>query len=72
MTEITQPARSRILFLSLVRLIVEKYGGHLDIDMEKDTFTVNIPQDRKSDCFQELTEAVGPLNQVHESLVPVQ
>ncbi len=72
MTEITQPGRSRILFLSLVRLIVEKYGGHLDIDMEKDTFTVNIPQDQKSDCFQELTEAVGPLNQVRESLVPVQ
>ena len=72
MTDITQPGRSRILFLSLVRLILEKYGGHLDINMEKDTFTVNIPQDRKSDCFQELTEAIGPSKQVRESLVPVQ
>ncbi len=72
MTEITQPGRSRILFLALVRLSVEKYGGHLDIDVIKDTFTVNIPQDQKSDCFQELTEAFGPLKQVSESLVLVQ
>jgi hypothetical protein len=56
----------------LVRLIVEKHGGHLDIDEKNETFTVHIPQERKTDCIQELRNAVGPLEQVRESMVPVQ
>ena len=62
----------RSLLLYIIRNIVEKYGGHLDIDIKKDTFTVHIPQDQNSDCFQELIEAVGPLKQARESLVLVQ
>lgn len=72
MNDDTQPGRTRLLFLSMVRLIVEKHGGHLDIDEKNETFTVHIPQERKTDCIQELRKAVGPLEQVRESLVPVQ
>jgi hypothetical protein len=72
MRDDTQPGRTRLLFLSLVRLIVEKHGGHLDIDEKNETFTVHIPQERKIDCIQELRNAVGPLEQVRESFVPIQ
>jgi hypothetical protein len=72
MRDDTQPGRTRLLFLSLVRLIVEKHGGHLDIDEKNETFTVHIPQERKTDCIQELRNAVGPLEQVRESFVPIQ
>jgi hypothetical protein len=72
MSDINKPGRGRCQFISLVRTIVEKYGGHLDIDIEKDTFTVFIPQERKIDCFQELDNAVGPLDQIRESVLPFQ
>jgi hypothetical protein len=72
MRDDTQPGRTRLLFLSLVRLIVEKHGGHLDIDEKNETFTVHIPQERKTDCIQELRNAVGPLEQVRESFVLIQ
>ena len=70
-TQKNEPGRARLLFLCLVRLIVEKHGGHLDINDKNDTFTVNIPQDRKAACFKELKEAVGPLKQVDEYCVPI-
>jgi hypothetical protein len=72
MNEISQPARARLLFLSLVRLIVEKHGGHLDIDIEKDTFKMFVPQERRLDCFHELESTVGPLEHLHESVLPIQ
>jgi hypothetical protein len=71
-TDHEEPGRSRLLFLCIVRLIVEKHGGHLDINEKNETFTVNIPEERKVACFRELREAVGPMQQVHETTVPIQ
>ena len=72
MTDINRPGRARLLFLSLVRLIVEKYGGYLDIDVEEDSFTMFVPQERRNDCLQEVENAVGPVERLHESVLPIQ
>ena len=71
-TEHDEPGRSRLLFLCLVRLIVEKHGGHLDINEKNNTFVVNIPENKKEACFKELREAVGPMKQVQECSMPIQ
>ena len=62
----TEPGSSRLLFLSIVRLIVEKYDGHLDIDDQNGTFTVNVPESKKANCIRELEEAVGPPQETPE------
>jgi len=72
MSDVNRPDRAHFLFLSLARRIVEKHGGHLDINIKNDTFTVFIPQKQRAGCFQELTNAFGPLEQVRESLLPLQ
>lgn len=64
--------RRHLLFLCLVRLIVEKHGGHLHINDNNETFTVTIPEEQKSACFRELKDAVGPLKKVRECFVPFQ
>jgi hypothetical protein len=68
----TQPARSHLLFLAIVRLIVEKHGGHLQINEQDNTFTVTIAEEQRIECFRELKEAVGPLEQVRASFAAVQ
>jgi hypothetical protein len=40
--------------LCIVRGIVEKHGGSLTIDPEKNEAYVGIPHSRKAACFQEL------------------
>lgn len=72
MSEISKPARARLLFLSLVRLIVERHGGHLDIDVEKDTFKMFVPQEQRTACFEELENAVGPIGHLQESVLSIQ
>jgi|GEM_PF-5204596 len=72
MIDIQKPGRQRLLFLSFVRLIVEKYEGYLDIDVEKDSFTMFIPQEWRNDCLQEVEDAVGPIKDLDESVVPIQ
>jgi hypothetical protein len=72
MSDVKKPDRARLLFLSLVHRIVKKHGGHLDINIEKDTFTVFIPQKRRVGCFQELTNLFGPLELVQESVLTLQ
>jgi len=72
MTDNTERNRCHLLFLCLVRLIVEKHGGHLHIDDNNKTFTVTIPEEKKADCFRELKDAVGPLEQISECFVPFQ
>ena len=68
MTSTNKSDSTRLRFLSFVNRIVEKHGGHLDINLDKDTFTVFIPHKRKAGCFKELTNAFGPLEQVRESV----
>ena len=58
MSDISRPGRARLLFLSFVRLIVEKYGGHLDIDIDKDTFKIFVPQEQRNNCLREVENAV--------------
>ena len=72
MSDNTGPSRRHLLFLCLVRLIVEKHGGHLDIDDNNETFTVTIPEEQKAECFRELKDAVGPLEKVKECFVTFQ
>ena len=71
MSQETVPVRSSLLFLCVVRMIVEKHGGHMFINEKNNTFTVNIPEGRKAVCFQELKKAVGPFQEVCESSTPV-
>jgi hypothetical protein len=72
MSTTDQPGRSHLLFLAVVRLIVEKHGGHLQINEKENTFTVTIAEDQKNACFRELKEAVGPLEQIREAFTTLQ
>ncbi len=62
-----EKGRSRFLLLSLIRTVVEKHGGDMEIDEENNTFTVTIPESRKAGCFQELEEIIGPCKPLSES-----
>jgi hypothetical protein len=50
----TDAARFHVLFLCVVRTIVEKYGGTMKTDPETYDAQVSIPKNNESICFDEL------------------
>lgn len=48
------------LFSCIVRFIVEKYGGHLQLDPVSHTIILSIPPSKTAACVQELEEVLGP------------
>jgi hypothetical protein len=69
--EPTTKNHSYFLLLSLLRAVIEKHGGHMEIDEINNTFTVIISENRKAACLQELEEIIGPYEPVSESSFPV-
>ena len=47
---------SYFLLMRLVNIILERHGGHMDLDERTNTFTVRIPRKTKASCFRELDE----------------
>ena len=55
-SESTSP---RALFLSIVRLVVEKYGGTVQTDPVTDNTYLSIPHSNQAVCLKELAELRG-------------
>ncbi|MBW2109498.1 MAG: hypothetical protein JRI36_12660 [Deltaproteobacteria bacterium] len=51
---------SHFLLLCLIRTVVERHGGHMEVNEGDETFTISIPESKKADCFRELEEIIGP------------
>jgi hypothetical protein len=52
-------AKHRALSLFLIRSIVEKYGGTLDVDLATDTLNIDVPTEHEAVCAQEIEKQVG-------------
>lgn len=50
----TDEARLHVLFLCVVRTVVEKYGGTMKTDPETYNAQISIPTNNKTHCFDEL------------------
>jgi sensor histidine kinase regulating citrate/malate metabolism len=55
----SEQARLRALSLFLIRSIVEKYGGTLDVDLVTDTLNIDVPKEHGVACAQEIEKQVG-------------
>jgi hypothetical protein len=58
----TDEARLHMLFLCVVRTIVEKHGGTMETDPETYDAQISIPRGNETMCFDEL-ERLFPGNQ---------
>jgi sensor histidine kinase regulating citrate/malate metabolism len=56
-----EQSRLRALSLYLIRSIVKKHGGTVDVDLATDTININVPEEEQSDCAQEIEVQVGSL-----------
>jgi hypothetical protein len=51
---------SELAFLCVVRDVLEKYGGSMNLD-EKHNIILGIPQSKKAECFAELNGVIASL-----------
>lgn len=57
----SEKTRLRALSLNLIRSIVERYGGTIDIDLGTDTINIDVPAKEQVACALEIEEQVGNL-----------
>jgi hypothetical protein len=57
----SEKSKLRALSLYLIRSIVEKHGGTIRIDLAKDTINIDVPEQAKDACAQEIDEQVGAM-----------
>ena len=57
----SQKSKLRALSLYLIRSIVEKHGGTIKIDLATDTINIDVPDQEKDACAQEIEEQVGTM-----------
>ena len=57
---------SHQLLLHMVRCVVEKHGGSITLDEKSNSLVLSIPESKKTACFQELEETIGPSKPVSE------
>jgi sensor histidine kinase regulating citrate/malate metabolism len=57
----SEKTRMRTLSLYLIRSIVEKHGGTINIDLATDTINIDVPEQEKVACAQEIEEQVGAI-----------
>jgi hypothetical protein len=55
----SEETRLRALSLYLIRSIVEKHGGTINIDLATDTINIDVPVKGQLACAQEIEEQVG-------------
>jgi hypothetical protein len=57
----SEQARLRALSLYVIRSIVEKHGGTVDIDLATDTLNIDVPKAEELACAREIEEQVGSM-----------
>jgi len=57
----SEEARLRALSLYLIRSIVERHGGTVDVDLATDTINIDVPDEEQTACAQEMEEQVGSM-----------
>ena len=55
----SEKSKLRALSLYIIRSIVERHGGSIEIDLATDTIDIDLPDDERSACAQEIEEEVG-------------
>jgi sensor histidine kinase regulating citrate/malate metabolism len=55
----SEKTRLRALSLYLIRSIVERHGGTIDIDLVTDTISIDVPKKEEVTCALEIEEQVG-------------
>jgi hypothetical protein len=57
----SEETRLRALSLYLIRSIVERHGGTIDVDLATDTINIDIPSKEQTACAIEIEEQVGSM-----------
>ena len=57
----SEKSKLRALSLYIIRSIVERRGGSVDIDLATDTININLPDEEKVACAREIEEQVGTM-----------
>ncbi len=57
----SEKSKLRTLSLYIIRSIVERHGGSIDIDLATDTINIDLPDEEKITCAQEIEEQVGTM-----------
>lgn len=57
----SEQARLRALSLYIIRCIVERRGGTVEVDLATNTIDIDVPDAERLDCAQEIEEKVGSL-----------
>ncbi len=57
----SEHTRLRALSLYLIRSIVEKHGGNIDMEMETGTICIDVPKENEVDCAREIYEQVSAI-----------
>ena len=57
----SEQAKLRALSLYLIRSIVERHGGTIEIDLATDTININVPEKEEASCAQEIEKQVGAM-----------
>jgi sensor histidine kinase regulating citrate/malate metabolism len=57
----SEQAKLRALSLYVIRSIVEKHGGTIDVDLANDTINIDVPKTEEHACAQEIEEQVGSM-----------
>ncbi len=58
-SEASRERGAHLLLMRLVRDVVEKHGGSMEIDPKSNTAVLGIPDSKKAACFEELEEIIG-------------
>jgi hypothetical protein len=57
----SEETRLRALSLYIIRSIVEKHGGTIEIDIKTNTIDIDVPERKRLVCAQEIHEKVASL-----------
>ena len=58
----SEKSKLRALSLYIIRSIVERHGGSIEIDLATDTINIDLPKEEKVACAQEIEEQVGTIS----------
>ena len=57
----SEQTRLRSLSLYLIRSIVERHGGSIEVDLATDTISIDVPKNEEVACAQEIEAQVGAM-----------
>ncbi len=57
----SEKARLRAFSLYLIRTIVERHGGTIDIDLATNTIDIDVPAKEQTACTLEIDQQVGSM-----------